>query len=176
MSNAVTYDAARRRIISLVTNGDPAAAVQACPGWTVKDVVAHLAGGLGDFVNRRFEGHETGAWGEKQVEERRDRALGELLVEWERNFEISEGLFDSPVGAVLVAEIVQHEHDIRAALGRPGSGTTSPSARPSPGPCRSWTSGCASSTCPPCGSRWSTAIASSARASRRRPCGRRRSS
>ncbi|NUT99031.1 MAG: maleylpyruvate isomerase family mycothiol-dependent enzyme [Saccharothrix sp.] len=120
MSNAVTYDAARRRIISLVTNGDPSVEVAACPGWTVKDVVAHLAGGLGDFVNRRFEGHESGEWGEQQVADRRDKALGELLVEWERNFEISEGLFDSPVGAVLVAEIVQHEHDIRAALDQPG--------------------------------------------------------
>ncbi|WP_433267566.1 maleylpyruvate isomerase family mycothiol-dependent enzyme [Actinosynnema sp. CS-041913] len=120
MSNAVTYDAARRRIISLVTNGDPAAEVEACPGWTVKDVVAHLAGGLGDFVNRDLDGVETGEWGERQVRQRRDRTLGDLLVEWERNFQIAEGVFDSPMGAVLIAEIIEHEHDIRTALGRAG--------------------------------------------------------
>ncbi|MFD1151121.1 maleylpyruvate isomerase family mycothiol-dependent enzyme [Saccharothrix hoggarensis] len=120
MSNAVTYDAARRRIISLATGGDPGAPVDACPGWTVKDVVAHLAGGLGDFAEGRFEGVEDGSWGERQVRERRDRGLGDLLVEWERNFQVAEGLFDSPMGAVLVAEIVSHEHDIRTALGRPG--------------------------------------------------------
>ncbi|ONI81840.1 hypothetical protein ALI22I_37190 [Saccharothrix sp. ALI-22-I] len=120
MSNAVTYDAARRRIISLVTEGNPDAAVGACPGWTVKDVVAHLAGGLGDFTEQRFDGIEDGSWGERQVEERRDRSLSELLVEWERNFQIAEGLFDTPMGAVLIAEIISHEHDIRTALGQPG--------------------------------------------------------
>ncbi|MER5265805.1 maleylpyruvate isomerase family mycothiol-dependent enzyme [Actinosynnema sp. NPDC002837] len=120
MSNAVTYDAARRRIISLVTGGDPDAPVGACPGWTVRDVVAHLAGGLGDFTERRFEGVDDGSWGERQVHDRRGRTLGELLVEWERNFQIAEGLFDSPMGAVLIAEIISHEHDIRTALGQPG--------------------------------------------------------
>ena len=120
MSNAVTYDAARRRIISLATGGDADAPVAACPGWTVRDVVAHLAAGLGDFTEQRFEGVEDGSWGERHVRERRGRGLGELLVEWERNFQIAEGLFDSPMGAVLIAEIVSHEHDIRTALDRPG--------------------------------------------------------
>lgn len=120
MSNAVTYDAARRRIISLATGGDVDAAVAACPGWTVKDVVAHLAGGLADFTEQRFDGVENGSWGERQVRDRRDRSMGELLVEWERNFQVAEGLFDSPTGSVLIAEIVSHEHDIRTALGHPG--------------------------------------------------------
>ncbi|MEV0677331.1 maleylpyruvate isomerase family mycothiol-dependent enzyme [Actinosynnema sp. NPDC050436] len=120
MSNAVTYDVARRRIVSLVTNGDPAAEVEACPGWTVKDVVAHLAAGLGDFADNAFDGVETGEWGERQVRDRRDHPLGDLLAEWERNFQAAGGLFDSPLGAVLIAEVVEHEHDIRTALGRPG--------------------------------------------------------
>jgi uncharacterized protein (TIGR03083 family) len=120
MSNAVTYDAARRRIISLATGGDPDAPVAACPGWAVRDVLAHLAGGLGDFAEQRFEGVEDGSWGERHVTERRGRGVGELLVEWERNFQIAEGLFDSPMGAVLIAEIISHEHDIRTALGQPG--------------------------------------------------------
>jgi uncharacterized protein (TIGR03083 family) len=120
MSNAVTYDAARRRIISLVTGGDPDAPVAACPGWTVKDVLAHLAAELGDFTEQRFDGVEDGSWGERHVTDRRGRGTGELLVEWERSFQVAEGLFDSPMGAVLVAEIVSHEHDIRTALGRPG--------------------------------------------------------
>ncbi|MEU4740322.1 maleylpyruvate isomerase family mycothiol-dependent enzyme [Actinosynnema sp. NPDC023658] len=120
MSNAVTYDAARRRIISLVTDGDPEAPVEACPGWTVRDVLAHLAGGLADSTAQRFDGIADGSWGERQVVDRRGRDTGELLVEWERNFQVAEGLFDSPVGAVLVAEVVSHEHDIRTALGQPG--------------------------------------------------------
>ncbi|MEU5693469.1 maleylpyruvate isomerase family mycothiol-dependent enzyme [Actinosynnema sp. NPDC020468] len=120
MSNAITYDAARRRITGLAEDGDQDAPVAACPGWTVKDVVAHLAAGLGDFTAGRFEGVRDGSWGERQVADRRDVALRDLFVEWERNFQSSEGVFDSPMGPVLVAEVVSHEHDIRAALGRPG--------------------------------------------------------
>lgn len=120
MSNAVTYDAARRRIISLVTNGDPTTPVQACPGWTVQDVVAHLAAGLGAFSDGDLDGVETGEWGERQVRDRRGHPLGDLLLEWDHNFQAAEGLFDSPAGAVLIAEIIEHEHDVRTALGRPG--------------------------------------------------------
>jgi hypothetical protein len=40
------YLAARERVVALVTNDgvDPDAPVLATPGWSVRDVVAHLAG------------------------------------------------------------------------------------------------------------------------------------
>jgi hypothetical protein len=33
----------------------------------------------------------------------------------------ADDLFDSPLGPVLITEVVSHEHDIRAALNRPGA-------------------------------------------------------
>ena len=123
MDDATMYDEAKARIVALVTDGtaDIYAAVDACPGWTVKDLVAHLAGGLGDFVARRFDGVESGEWGERNVSERRDRSLADHLVEWEANRVAAAPLFDSPTSGVLLAEIISHEHDIRTALNRPGA-------------------------------------------------------
>ncbi len=121
MDNAATYDEARRRITELVADGDLGAAVEACPGWTVHDVVAHLAVGLGDFVARRFDGVGSGEWGERHVRESRDRPLEDLLAEWEDNRATADEALGSPMGSVLVAEIVSHEHDIRTALDRPGA-------------------------------------------------------
>ena len=50
MTNAPIYDAAKQRITSLVEGRDPQTPVAATPGWSVKDVVAHLAGGLREGV------------------------------------------------------------------------------------------------------------------------------
>ncbi|MGH3950972.1 MAG: maleylpyruvate isomerase family mycothiol-dependent enzyme [Pseudonocardiaceae bacterium] len=120
MSNAELYDAARRRIGELVADGDVDAPVTACPGWTVKDVVAHLAGGLGDFLAQRFDGVESGEWGERQVRQRREQSVRESLDEWDSNRRNAGDLFDSPMGPVLITEVISHEHDIRAAFNRPG--------------------------------------------------------
>ncbi|HEX7309013.1 maleylpyruvate isomerase family mycothiol-dependent enzyme [Lentzea sp.] len=120
MTNAPVYDAARQRITALVAGADPQTPVAATPGWSVKDVVAHLAGGLRDFVDRRFDGVESGEWGERQVRDRRDNSLGDAFAEWDANRVLAEPLFDTPMGPVLVSEVIAHEHDLRAALGVPG--------------------------------------------------------
>jgi uncharacterized protein (TIGR03083 family) len=121
MDNAKLYDESRQHIVVLAREGDQQAPVDATPGWTVHDVVGHLAGGLGDFVARRFDGVDTGEWGERHVRERRDRSLDDLVAEWEDNRRGADDALASPMGSVLVAEIIAHEHDIRAALNRPGT-------------------------------------------------------
>lgn len=123
VDHAAAYDASRQRIAALVTapDADAAAPVAACPGWTVCDVVAHLAGGVADFAARRFDGVETGEWGERQVRDRRGRTVAGNLAEWGANLAAAGPLFDSPMAGVLVAEVVSHEHDIRTALDRPGA-------------------------------------------------------
>lgn len=121
--NAEFYDGSRARIVSLVTgpDADLAAPVAACPGWTVRDLVAHLAGGLGHFLARDFDAAGHANFGERIVAERRGQSLGELLAEWERNRSHADETLASPVGGVLVAEIISHEHDLRQALGAPGA-------------------------------------------------------
>ncbi|MGH2734685.1 MAG: maleylpyruvate isomerase family mycothiol-dependent enzyme [Actinomycetota bacterium] len=120
MSDASLYDDAHERIVELVTKGDREVAVPTCPGWTVGDLVAHLAGGLGDFVAGRFDGAGTDEWGERQVRERRDRSLAESLDEWKATRATATAVFESRMGPILVTEIVSHEHDIRTALGKRG--------------------------------------------------------
>ena len=56
------YQETRERIIALVTGLDDAAwstAVAACPGWSVRDVVAHLAAVAEDWVSGRLAGPPT---------------------------------------------------------------------------------------------------------------------
>ncbi|MET9020801.1 maleylpyruvate isomerase family mycothiol-dependent enzyme [Actinopolymorpha sp. NPDC004070] len=117
------YDASTARIAALVRDADPSTPVDACPGWTVEQLVAHLAGGLGDFLARRFDLAPGDDFGERTVRERRGQAVAESLAEWERHRAEAGDLLASPMGGVLVAEVVSHEQDLRTALGRPGART-----------------------------------------------------
>jgi uncharacterized protein (TIGR03083 family) len=120
MDNQAIYESARHRIGELVKNGDADTPVPTCPGWTVKDLVAHLAGSLDAYTTGALEGATSPSWGDKQIEERRDRSLDDCLVEWEKSAQEPGGLFDSQLGLVAVADVLAHEQDIRTALDRPG--------------------------------------------------------
>ncbi len=120
MDNQAIYESARHRIAELARNGDPDAPVPTCPGWTVKDLVAHLAGSLNAYTTGALEGATSPSWGDKQVEERRDLSLDDCLAEWEKGAHDAGGLFESRLGPVAVADVLAHEQDIRTALDRPG--------------------------------------------------------
>lgn len=120
-TNAELYDASRARIVELLTGADLSAPVPACPGWTVQDLVAHLAGGLGAFTARDFDAGEYANHGERVVHERRGQTLEEHLDEWATNRAEADVTLAGPMGGVLVAEVLSHEHDIRGALDLPGA-------------------------------------------------------
>ena len=120
MDNQAIYEAARHRIAELATNGEPDTPVPTCPGWTVKDLVAHLSGSLSAYTAAALEGATSPSWGDKQVEERRELSLEDCLTEWEKNSHDTGGLFDSQLGLVAVVDVLAHEQDIRTALDRPG--------------------------------------------------------
>ncbi len=119
MNNAELYDASQARVTGLLEGADPGVPVGACPGWTVRDLAAHLAGGLGDFVAGRFAVDDGDDFGERTVRERQDQDIRSSLVEWERNRAGAGDLLGGPMGGVLVAEVLSHEQDFRQALGRP---------------------------------------------------------
>jgi uncharacterized protein (TIGR03083 family) len=120
MSNADAYEAARRRVVALVEQNVADVEVPACPGWTVKDVIAHLSGSLAAYTSGGLEGASSPEWGNQQVKARQDLSLQECLAEWEAHASASGELFESTVGAVAVADVLAHEQDLRAALDRPG--------------------------------------------------------
>lgn len=120
------YASCRGRIGELVrTAGDSTAkatSVPTCPEWSVHDVVSHLAGVVADALAGNLDGVATDAWTAAQVDARRERPVDEMLDEWDTAAPAFEGFLDAvgDPGRQAVLDIVSHEHDIRAALGKPG--------------------------------------------------------
>lgn len=129
----------RRRIRNLVMALPDSALrtpVPACPGWTVHDLVAHLAGNATDMATdmatgTAAAGHRTDARTAHHVSERRDRPVDQLLAEWDRHASHLESSTDtwSPVGIWLLYDSVIHEDDLRDALGA-APATDSPAYHP----------------------------------------------
>lgn len=125
--HAVLYRAVRLRLTDLVRDL-PAAALDAeapaTPGWTVRDLVAHLAGTTADIVAGNLDGIASDTWTQAQVDARRDTPLADVLAEWERCAGTVEPRMAGLPGvqrAMLLTDAVTHEHDVRGTLGRPGA-------------------------------------------------------
>lgn len=136
------YEQLRQDISELVAGLEPQQLelpVPATSGWTIRDVVAHLAADAtylinGDFPREFFEafGDEAAvitlnAWTARQTEERKDRSLEELLQEWKSSATevaaMMRGERPWPDGIlpfadrVLVTDAAVHQQDIFGALG-----------------------------------------------------------
>jgi uncharacterized protein (TIGR03083 family) len=123
---AEEYAAARANVRSLLADVDGTAAatiVPACPDWTVHDVCAHLAGVPAALVVRDTPPPgDNQPWVDRQVADRAERTVAELLDEWDAIGPDLEALMRKLPHAFggLVYDAVAHEHDLRGALGRPG--------------------------------------------------------
>src|SRR5687768_5573024 len=91
------YEQLRNEISELVAGLDDqqlSSPAPATPDWSIKDIVAHVTADAtcviaGDFPREFFEAFGEPAavakvndWTARQLEERRDRSLEELLQEW----------------------------------------------------------------------------------------------
>ena len=127
MDNADAYERSYERTVRLLTEDAAEVEVPTCPGWTVKDVIAHLAGFFTAYRSGDPESAFGPGWGDREVEQRRDRSLAECVREWtdcvreEYHRRGPDDLFGSNLGAVAVADVLAHEHDIRTALNKPGA-------------------------------------------------------
>ena len=130
--HASAYEASRLRISTLVTSAPEAAVgatVPACPDWSVKDVVSHLAGLAGDWISGNIAAYGSEEWTAAQVESRRDRTAKEVVDEWADYASRLTGFLTSPeqsgapafMPAVVLVDLATHEHDIRGGLGAPGA-------------------------------------------------------
>jgi uncharacterized protein (TIGR03083 family) len=117
------YERLRRELIGLVTGLDTdalAVEVPATPGWQVRDVVAHVVGIAADLNAQRFGPEDPDGWTRRQVEERRSRALEEIVEEWDTEaprFEEGLRLLGYEIGSHYVADLHAHVQDVRSALG-----------------------------------------------------------
>ena len=120
------YHGVRRRVNELVLGADDDALdaiAPATPEWTVRHLLAHLAGVTTDIVQGNLDGVGTDPWTAQQVAARRDRSVEELLAEWNEQGPVVESMADEFGRAAgrLVSDAAAHEHDIRGALGAPGA-------------------------------------------------------
>jgi Mycothiol maleylpyruvate isomerase N-terminal domain len=118
------YQDTRARIASIVTEPDGSAcgaAVVACPGWSVRDVVAHVTAVAEDWGRGSLTGPPTDAQTAAQVARFDGFGMAALLVAWTAAAERLDQMAETDGVAAPLGDVVAHEHDIRGAVGRPGA-------------------------------------------------------
>lgn len=104
--------------------GDFAVPAAACPGWTVRDVLAHCSAVLVRVVESRFEeGVFSPEANDRDIAERADWTVARVLDELERAMTEAGPAIAGAGGAldgVALGEWV-HAGDVRDALGAPGA-------------------------------------------------------
>jgi uncharacterized protein (TIGR03083 family) len=121
------YRETRQRLTALVAGLDEVelgAPVPACPGWSVADVIGHLAAIPEDALAGRLPGPPSEEETAAQVDRFRGRPMGQTLAGWT---ELAPR-FEEVVAAFkvwpAVIDVASHEQDIRGAVGRPGARET----------------------------------------------------
>lgn len=121
---AELYQETRARIIALVTGSDDAplsTAVAACPGWSVRDVVAHLAAVAEDVLSGRLVGPPSDEETAAQVARFGGDDVTAVLAAWATAAARLEHLAATTGLELPLGDIASHEHDIRGALDRAGA-------------------------------------------------------
>lgn len=118
---ALHYETSHKRLCALVaalTDEQLATEVAATPGWSVHDVVAHVAAIPTDAMAGRLTGIPTEEFTAGQITERRGRTVDELIAEWGPNVApMCEGARAGLAPPSLAVDVLTHEQDIRGALG-----------------------------------------------------------
>jgi uncharacterized protein (TIGR03083 family) len=126
MDETVEWVDAQARVIALVRDLDPAAAgqrVPACPDWTVRDLLSHMVGlGVDVLAGDEPDDHNA-TWTQRQVDERRDRSVADLVAEWE-SITVPMTAYFRERSTRPLGDLVIHEQDLRGALGVPGGQDT----------------------------------------------------
>lgn len=94
--------------------------VPACPDWTARQVVAHLAGLAEDWVAGDLNDYGSDAWAGAQVTRFADRPIDEVLATWRTAAERFLSIETSPMGGTpamwAFGDAVVHEADLRPVL------------------------------------------------------------
>ncbi|WNG88231.1 maleylpyruvate isomerase family mycothiol-dependent enzyme [Mycobacterium sp. ITM-2016-00317] len=118
------YEETRRRIADLLEAAGSAAwgtPVPACPGWSVRDVVSHLSAVAQDWAAGSLTGAPTDAQTAEHVRRFAGSSAPALIAAWADAADLLGGRAHRDGLEAPLGDIVSHEHDIRAALGRPGA-------------------------------------------------------
>lgn len=111
-------------LMRIITSDQAQLVVPHCPQWTVKDCFAHMVGVPEDVINGQMDGVATDAWTDRQVQRHKQDSVDDLLTTWETNAAVFGSILPripQPVLSQFMFDQTTHEHDIRAALGKPGA-------------------------------------------------------
>lgn len=101
--------------------------VPACPEWTARQVVAHMAGLAEDWVEGRLDAYGSDPWAAAQAARFDGRPLEDVLATWSLTAGQFAELGPSPIGGTAAmwafGDAVVHEADLRPVL---ASGTRIP--------------------------------------------------
>lgn len=136
------FDEVRADLISIgreLSNEELDREVPATPGWSIRDVLTHLAADVacaksGDFPGEFFAAFgepevlgSLNAWTAKQVEDRKGQPLDEVLDEWEQDSKTVASMMRGdepfPEGVpmfgerILLTDVTVHQLDIHGTLG-----------------------------------------------------------
>lgn len=92
--------------------------VPATPAWTVREVLAHLAGSPADALSGRMDGAPGDAWTARHVRERAQRSTDELVVEIRSYADPVLATLAGNDRPALVWNLAVHHADLHEALGR----------------------------------------------------------
>jgi hypothetical protein len=95
--------------------------VVTCPGWSVRDVVAHLTAVAEDWGRRRLAGPPTDEQTAAQLARFDGYDVAPLLVAWTDAASRLDHVAETAGVAPPLGDVVAHEHDVRGALRRPGA-------------------------------------------------------
>lgn len=121
------YRGCRERMTEIVTDAPEeqlTGRVPACPGWTIKDLYAHVTGVAEDFAGGNVDHVGSDEWTAAQVMRRSELSVPEMVDQWQRiSQQVEQTLDQIPPGgaAMMIGDVVTHEHDLRGAAHRPGA-------------------------------------------------------
>lgn len=121
---AQIYHDTKERITSLVTGLDGAGlktTVAACPRWSVRDVVSHVTATADDWSRGLLSGPPTDEETALQIARFDGQHLPDIIASWTEAAARLDRLAESRGVEPPIGDIACHEHDLRAALGRPGA-------------------------------------------------------
>ena len=121
------YSELRIRVADLmrsISSEQALTVVPHCPQWTVKDCFAHMVSVPEDVIKGQMDGVASDAWTDRQVQRHKQDSVSDLLAIWETNAPVFAKILPNipqPVLSQFMFDQTTHEHDIRAALGKPGA-------------------------------------------------------
>jgi len=121
------YRETRERLTALVAGLDEAelgTPVPACPGWSVADVIGHLAAIPEDALAGRLTGRPSEEETAAQVARFRGKPMAQTLAGWTELAPRFEAVVAAFKVWPAVIDVASHEQDIRGAVGQPGARDT----------------------------------------------------